>query len=132
MAGPVNTQYFEGLQQSIEGCASCEQLQEVVTEAFASVTSTMEAMTAELARLQPLLALLTVPAANPADIVTWITDFIGDYLAPQITLPTVSLPIQLAAIAAQMAALPPIIEAKMAQFPSCSVPIPPLPPVPGP
>lgn len=131
MAGPVNTEYFEGLQQSIEGCASCEQLQEVVTEAFASVTSTMESMTAQLAVLEPLLALLEPPAANPAQIVTWITDFITGYLTPQLK-PAINLPIQLAAIAAQMAALPPIIEAKMAQFESCTVPIPPLPPVPGP
>lgn len=131
MAGPVNTEYFEGLQRSIEGCASCEQLQEVVTESFASVTATMESMTAQLAVLEPLLALLEPPAANPAQIVTWITDFITGYLTPQFK-PAINLPIQLAAIAAQMAALPPIIEAKMAQFPSCSVPIPPLPPVPTP
>lgn len=129
MAGPINVEYFEGLQKSIEGCASCEQLTEVVNESFASVASTMESMTAELERLQPLLALLSPPGSNPAQIVTWITDFITGYLEPQLK-PVINLPIQLAQISAQMAALPALIEAKMAQFPSCSVPIPPLPPVP--
>lgn len=129
MAGPVNVEYFEGLQRSIEGCASCEQLQAVVDESFASVSATMESMTAELARLQPLLALLTAPGANPAQIVTWITDYIDGVLRPMLG-PALTIPVQLAAITAQMAELPPLITAKMAQFESCSVPIPPLPPLP--
>lgn len=129
MAGPINTEYFEGLQKSIEGCASCEQLTEVVNEAFASVGDTITSMTDQLAALEPLMALLEPPAANPAEIVTWLTDFITGYLTPQLK-PVINLPIQLAQISAQMAELPALIEAKMAQFPSCSVPIPPLPPVP--
>lgn len=129
MAGPINLEYFEGLKKSIEGCASCEQLQEVTAQTFASVTATMDSMTAQLAQLQPLLALLEPPSANPAQIVTWITDFISGYLTPQLK-PVISLPIQFAAITAQMAELPAIIAAKAAQFESCSVPIPPLPPGP--
>jgi hypothetical protein len=131
MAGPVNIEYFDGLKRSIEGCASCEQLQEVTAETFATVTATMESMTAQLAALQPLLALLEPPSANPAQIVTWLTDFINLYLTPQVR-PVLTIPVQLAAITAQMAELPALIEAKMAQFPSCSVPIPVLPPVPTP
>jgi len=131
MAGPVNLDYFEGLKRSIEGCSSCEQLQEVTAETFASVSELMTSMTAQLAALQPLLALLEPPTANPAQIVTWITDFISLYLTPQVR-PVLTIPVQLAAITAQMAELPALIEAKMAQFPSCSVPIPPLPPVPTP
>lgn len=129
MAGPINIEYFQGLQKSIEGCASCDQLQEVTAEAFASVTSTLDDMTAQLAVLEPLLALLEPPTANPAQIVTWITSLITDYLTPQLK-PVINLPIQFAAITAQMAELPAIIAAKAAQFDSCSVPIPPLPPAP--
>lgn len=129
MAGPVNIEYFQGLQRSIEGCATCEQLQEVTAEAFASVTSTMESMTAELERLQPLLALLEPPTTDPSKIVTWITDFINGYLRAQFG-PALTIPVQLAAITAQMAELPTIIAAKASQFESCSVPIPPLPPGP--
>lgn len=129
MAGPVNIEYFQGLQRSIEGCATCEQLQEVTAETFASVTATMESMTAELERLQPLLALLEAPGANLSQLATWITDFIEGYLRPQFG-PALTIPVQLAAITAQMAALPAIIAAKAAQFESCSVPIPPLPPGP--
>lgn len=129
MAGPINLDYFEGLKKSIEGCASCEQLQEVTAETFESVTATMTSMTEQLAALQPLLALLEPPTANPAQIVTWITDFITGYLTPQLK-PVISLPIQFAAITAQMAELPAIIAAKAEQFESCSVPIPPLPPGP--
>lgn len=129
MVGPVNIEYFQGLQRSIEGCATCEQLQEVTAEAFASVTSTMESMTAELERLQPLLALLEPPTTDPSKIVTWITDFINGYLRAQFG-PALTIPVQLAAITAQMAELPAVIAAKAAQFESCSVPIPPLPPGP--
>ncbi len=129
MADPINLDYFEGLQQSIEGCASCEQLQQVVAETFESVGNTLTSMTAELERLQPLLALLEAPGANLSELATWITDFITGYLTPQFE-PAIKLPIQIAAITAQMAQLPAIIEAKRAQFPSCSVPSPPLPPGP--
>lgn len=129
MADPINLDYFQGLQKSIEGCSSCEQLQEVTAEVFTSVTATMTSMTEQLAVLEPLMALLEGPAANPAAIVTWITSFITDYLTPQLK-PVINLPIQFAAITAQMAELPAIIAAKAAQFESCSVPIPPLPPGP--
>lgn len=129
MAGPVNIAYFDGLKKSIEGCASCEQLQEVTAQTFESVTATMTSMTAELERLQPLLALLEPPGANLSQLVTWITDFIEGYLRPQFG-PALTIPVQLAAITAQMAELPAIIAAKAAQFESCSVPIPPLPPGP--
>lgn len=131
MAGPVNVEYFNGLTRSIEGCASCEQLQEVTAEAFGSISATMESMTAQLAQLQPLLALLQPPSANPAQIVTWLTDFISLYLTPQVR-PVFTIPIQLAAITAQMAAVTAAVNAKMAQFESCSVPIPALPVVPSP
>lgn len=129
MADPINLDYFEGLKKSIEGCASCEQLQEVTAETFASVTATMESMTAQLEQLQPLLALLEPPGANLSQLATWITDFITGYLTPQLK-PVIALPVQFAAITAQMAELPEIIAAKAAQFESCSVPIPPLPPGP--
>lgn len=129
MAGPINLDYFEGLKKSIEGCASCEQLQEVTAQTFESVTATMTSMTDQLVQLQPLLALLEPPGANLSQLATWITDFITGYLEPQLK-PVISLPIQFAAITAQMAELPAIIAAKAAQFESCSVPIPPLPPGP--
>lgn len=129
MAGPINTEYFEGLQKSIEGCASCEQLTEVVNDAFESVGASMTAGLEMLPQLEALQALLEIPAANPAEIVTWITSLVEDYLTPQFQ-PLFKIPVQLALIQAQMAELPALIEAKMAQFPSCSVPIPPLPPVP--
>lgn len=131
MAGPVNIEYFQGLTRSVEGCATCEQLQEVVTESFESVTEVMTSMTAQLEALQPLLALLEPPSANPAQIVTWLTDFISLYLTPQVR-PVLTLPVQMAAIAAQMAQLQSVIATKMAQFDSCSVSIPALPPVPTP
>lgn len=129
MAGPINLDYFEGLKKSIEGCASCEQLQEVTAQTFESVTATMDSMTEQLEQFGPWLALLEPPGANLSQLATWITDYINGPLTAQLK-PVIALPIQFAAITAQMAELPAIIAAKAEQFESCSVPIPPLPPGP--
>ncbi len=127
---PVNLAVFEGFQKRIEGCASCEQLQEVTAELFASVTATMDGMLAQLEALQPL-ANLTIPGANPAQIVTWITDFTNALIKPMIA-PTLVIPIQIATITAQMAQVTAAVQEKMAQFESCTVPVPPLPSLPTP
>lgn len=97
MADPINLEYFQGLEKSIQGCASCEQLQELTAETFSSLTATITTMQAQLAALQPLLALLSAPGANPAALATWITDFISGVLTPQLK-PVLNLPIQIAAI----------------------------------
>jgi len=126
---PINLSYFEGLQQRIEGCSSCDQLTEVVNDLYASVEANITAINAQIAALAPLLSLLEAPAVNPQAIVTWITGFITNFLTPYLK-PYTIYPVQLTQISAQMAQLPPLIEAKMAQFPSCNVPIPPLPGLP--
>jgi hypothetical protein len=129
MADPINLEYFQGLEKSIQGCASCEQLQQLTTETFSSLTATLTTMQAQLTALQPLLALLSAPGANPAALATWITDFITGVLTPQLK-PVLNLPIQIAAITSQMSSLASAINAKAAEFESCTIPIPTIPPTP--
>lgn len=126
---PVNLDYFTGLHSRIEGCTSCAELNGVTAEAYASISGTVAAINAQIAALQPILALLTAPGANLTQIVTWIQNYITAVLTP-LYKPYLVYPTQLAQISTQMAALPALISAKMAQFPSCSVPIPPIPGLP--
>lgn len=126
---PINIDFFKGIQDRINGCSSCDQLNGVVGEAYASVEANIDAINAQLALIQPILALLNPPSANLTQIVTWITNYITAVLTPMVA-PYAIYPVALAEIAAQMAELPDIILNKSLQFPSCSVPIPPLPGLP--
>src|SRR5471032_1008985 len=119
----VNAAYFHNLTNSIQAAQSCTQLQDLVTEAFASLGALKAGINAELASLQPLLALLAIPSANPAAIVTWISNFISAYLTPMVK-PTITYAAQLAELTALIASLASAISDAEKRFSSCSISIP--------
>ena len=120
----VNLSYFTNLTASINGASSCAELQALVTQAFSSLAAQEAAIKAELAALQPILALLSPPTLG--SIITWVTSFISLVLTPMIK-PTITYAAQLTALAAQISALIAAISAAQAKFPSCSISIPPMP-----
>jgi hypothetical protein len=119
----VNLTHFANLTNSINAANSCEELQVLVTEAFASLSSIEAGMKAELAALTPILALLSPPSANLGAIVTWISSFVSEFMTPMVK-PTITYAAQLAQLAAQIAALTSAIESMSVKFPSCSIAIP--------
>lgn len=119
---PFNPKTFERLIQQAETIETCEQLQALASEAMASANAVTSAITEQLAAVQPILALLTAPGANPAQIVTWISDFITVFLKPY-AKPAITLPIQLAQVAAQVAQLTAAINAAANRIGNCSVDI---------
>lgn len=119
----VNTQYMQNLTESINAAGSCAEIQALVTEAFASISAIKAGIALELESLAPILALLSVPSANPAAIVTWITSFITGFLTPAYK-PTITYAAELAALAAQVSSLISAISLASGKFPSCSIGIP--------
>ena len=119
----LNTSYFSNLTSSINSAQSCAHLQDLVAEAADSLSAMKSGITAELAALQPLLALLTPPSVNPAAIVTWIENLISGYLTPM-ARPTITYAAQLAEMEQQIASLTAAISSMSGQFPSCSVSMP--------
>lgn len=121
----LNTSYFQSATNRINAATSCAELQAIVTETFESIQPVKTSISSELAKLQPILAMLSAPTTNPASIVTWIQSFITGFLTP-LTQPSITYAAQLTALAAQIAALTAAITASQAKFPGCAVNVPPI------
>lgn len=118
--GIINTAYYDSVVQRIESCGTCDDIQKALNDATAGVTDQLANITARLAVLQPYIALATAPGANPAQIVTWITDFIAAQITPMVNA-SITLPLQMA----QLATLPPrfiaAADAAKDRIGSCSI-----------
>jgi hypothetical protein len=124
MGSPINSGYFTAVTAEINAATSCVQLQAIVTAKLDSILAAEASATAQLAAITAMFAgLLTVPAANPTAIVTWITSLINQYLAPQF-VPATTLAAQLSALTTEIATLTSAINSKASQFTSCTITIP--------
>jgi len=115
----INTDQFDSTIKQIENAANCEELRELAANALEQLSAQQQAITDQLAKVQPLLALLSVPS-SPDAVVTWVKDFIEDYLTPQFK-PAISYPTQLAQIAQQISNLQSAISSVSGRFPNCSL-----------
>ena len=121
----VNDAYFAEQQAQAAACAVCAELQTQVNEVMATIQAGKNALTAQLALLTPLVALLTPPGANLGSIVTWITSFITDFLTPYL-VPFTNYSLQLTALEAKVAGLVTAFNNAAGNIHGCSITIPPL------
>lgn len=121
----INTQYFQSLIDEINSCPSCSQLQTLATDSLTAIAQQQDAVIEQQALLEPMLSLLTAPT-NPTAAVTWIQNFITNYLDPQLK-PAVNYVEQTTALIAQVTELTTAITDAASKFESCSITIPPLP-----
>lgn len=119
----VNTDYFTNIINSIDGTQTCAELQGFVNTAMASINTVKANIESELAELLPVLAITTPPGANPAAIVTWITDFISTTVTPLIK-PTTTYAAQLTETLAQIDNVVTAINAAADRITSCTITIP--------
>lgn len=128
---PINTSYYTAMTTRVNAAKSCGELQALAKQLMDSLNAESGALTAQLAFLQPLEALLSAPTDLPK-LLTWVSTFINTVLrpmyAPYLTL-VAQLPLREAAVAELLAA----IAAKAASFDSCTVtpPEPVAPTIPG-
>lgn len=107
---PFNTEVFAKLRAQIDAVQSPAALQQIADEAMGSINGMSSGITAQLAAIQPFLALIQPPGANPAQIVTWIKDFITAFINPYLK-PAITLPIQIAALTSEVALMTASIQA---------------------
>ena len=119
----INTDQFVNTLNAVNSCKECAQLQALVDDAFASINAIKLNITAELAKLMPVISLTISPSANPGAIVTWINTFISTTLTPLIK-PTITYVAQLTATVAEIAKLTAAIEAAASRLTSCTITIP--------
>lgn len=119
----INNDTFTNMTASIHACKTCDQLQALVNDSFASLDALKAGVQSELDKLLPALSLLTAPSASPTAIVTWINNFITNTLTPMVK-PTITYAAQLSATLAQIAQVTADIEAAASSLTSCSITIP--------
>jgi hypothetical protein len=120
-----NVAYFASLTNRINAALSCAELQSIVDNEFPSIQGVKDSITAQIALIAPILALLTAPAANPTAIVTWLSTFITSFLTPYV-VPYTTMAAQQTALLAQIAAIEAAVTSAQAKFPSCTFPLPPI------
>lgn len=132
---PFNAEVFAQLRRQIDSVSTGGQLQQITTQAMGSLNGVTAGITSQIAALQPILALLQPPAANPAEIVTWINKLISGFVEPY-TKPAMTLPIQIAQLTTEVGLLTASIQAAAArlgeavEIPSVEIPVFPDPPQP--
>lgn len=99
----INDSYFDSVVDRINGCLNCEQLEAAAGEALEAIQSQQAAIAEQLAKIAPMLALLS-PPGSPTAVITWIKDFIEAYLTPSLK-PSINYSLQLAQLTAKIAAV---------------------------
>lgn len=130
---PVNMAYFDSVIARIESCGTCADIQAALDDATGSVQIQLNSLTEKLAVLQPYIALMTMPGANPGAIVTYLQDLATATIEPMLK-PIITIPLQLAAYATLPAKFIAAAEAAKDRLPSCSItpPTVEVPPIPAP
>lgn len=118
----LNTAYFDALIARINGFDVCADLQAAVNDATSSIGDVKAAINAEMAKLAPILALLTAPTSLGA-LITWAQNMINGVLQP-IYQPYLTYEAQLIALATEISRLTAAISAAEARITSCSISIP--------
>lgn len=118
----VNSAYFESLKSQINCAGSCEELQQLATDALQLVSDQIAGISQQLEPLNKLQDLLEIPA-NPGEAVTWIGNYITIVLTPMYK-PYQTYVQQLAALPAVISDLQQTINTKMSEFDSCSINLP--------
>lgn len=122
----LNAAYFAALTAQVNAINKCSELQSVVDEAFDALKDVNSGLTAQIARIAPILALLEAPDADLTKIVTWITNFITNYLAPGLAPYAVMIEQQAEMIAAVASLTTAIENAATRIGGSCEITIPPI------
>src|SRR5471030_549328 len=78
----LNIKFFDNISVHVEARETIEELQALVDTVFTDISMLESTLTSQIPLLEPLNALLTIPAVNPAAMVAWITTFINDFLNP--------------------------------------------------
>lgn len=123
---PFNKAYFDALSARVNRTTDCSELQALVAEAFASIQAQSDAITAQLAALTPMLALLNVPTSLGA-VISWVGNFITSFLQPYLK-PQITYAQQLTELAAAIAELTAAIQHAAGNIEFCTVTVPPVTP----
>jgi hypothetical protein len=119
----INTDFFGNFTLQIQRCEDPLQLQQIINDFFAELSTLEGVLEGELLYLLNAQGLLTIPT-SPTDVLTWVSSYITNVLTPFLK-PIVTITAQVAQIASLVetaeSAIQEVINAK---FPDASILIP--------
>jgi len=118
----VNTSQYDSMKKRVESVTSCEQLNSVGTEILDSLKAETDAITEQLEKSMPLLALLD-PPTSPTAVIEWIQGLIDSLITP-LAKPAITYQAQIPIRAAAIADLVSTINKKASEFQECTLTLP--------
>lgn len=121
----ISPTYFVDMTAQIDSIETAADLQALVDNLYPQLSLTLSTMTAQIALLAPM-AVLANPVTNLAGALTFISHLQSTLIAP-LVIPSVEMPLQIAAITAQITTMTAAIEALAStKFPGVTITIPPI------
>lgn len=116
----VDLEYFRNVKAAIDGVDTCADLQALAAEVRQAIADAQAGIAAELAKIQPMLALLELPGANLGQIVTYLKKLADNLITP-IIKPYTLYAQQLAAILVELGEIASAIDAAANRIGNCKV-----------
>lgn len=115
----INTEYYAQLIKQIDDVTSCAELQSVSKVIIESLQAQLKVAEDLLAKVAPILDLLT-PPTSPDDVIDWIKGLIDGVLKP-LAEPALTYQVQITEMSVSLAKIIDKINEKAALFTDCEI-----------
>lgn len=115
----METKYLDSLIDSVDEINTCEVLQEVYNDVFRFITDQLSSLQGQGESFAILQKLLEIPQSID-DVLTWVQDFIQEYLS-KVLGPLVKIQADIALLTAKLLQFQDKIRDKLNSIPSCRI-----------
>ena len=115
----METKYLDTLIESVDKIDTCEMLQEVYNDIFKFITEQLSSLQSQGDSYEVLQKLLEIPKSID-EVVTWVTDFIQEYLA-KVLGPLVKIQADILLLTGKLLQLQDKIAQKIQSIPACRI-----------
>ena len=115
----METKYLDELIKSVDEIDTCEMLQEVYNDIFKFITEQLSSLQSQGDSYGVLQKLLEIPKSID-EVVTWVQDFIQEYLA-KVLSPLIKIQADIAILTGKLLQLQDKIRDKLNSLPACRI-----------
>ena len=115
----METKYLDALIESVDEIDTCEMLQEVYNDIFKFIADQLSSLQVQGESFSVLQKLLEIPDSIEK-VVTWVQDFIQEYLA-KVLSPVMRIQADIAILTAKLLYLQDKIREKLNSIPACKI-----------
>lgn len=115
----METKYLDTLIESVDKIDTCEMLQEVYNDIFKFIADQLSSLQVQGESFSVLQKLLEIPDSIEK-VVTWVQDFIQEYLA-KVLSPVMKIQADIAILTAKLLYLQDKIREKLNSLPACKI-----------